>query len=136
MTKKSINRSYETKVKEIFSDLMGRDFVKLVSNPSYPDSIVYTGVGHNESLVFKMMDPKGIDKDRIAAEGWALTKARSVGVPTPQVIQIDDRFALYGILRNMTWALRWHDVWPEIVSEVIREHIDHAARHFKMVPGR
>ena len=89
MSEKTINRAYEAQVKQILFEWMGQDFVELVPNRSHPDSIVYTGIGRKESFVFKMMDPDGKDADRIAAEAWALTKARSVGVPAPSVVKMD-----------------------------------------------
>lgn len=93
MTEKTINREYEPIVWDIFREVMGNNFQDVLPNPSHPDSIVYTGVGKTSSFVFKMMDPKGKDADRISAEAWALTQAKKAGCPTPEVALLDASLA-------------------------------------------
>lgn len=45
-------------------------------------------------------------------------------------VTLHDRHALLGMLRDMIWAVRWHDVWPDSVGSVMRDRIESAAQQF------
>ena len=134
MAEKTINRAFDVQVEKLFTDLMGRDFVKMIPNPSHPDSIVYTGVGKSESFVFKMIDPDGRDADRIAAEAWALTKARSVGVPTPTVVQVDaSKSSLPSTYMVMEQARGTDLRTPQLNDDEMRPYLLKIGRMFKQL---
>lgn len=134
MSEKTINRAYEAQVQAVFVDLLGADFIKLVPNPSHPDSIVYTGVGGSTTLVFKMMDPHGRDKDRIAAEAWSLTKARSVGVPTPAVVRVDGSKSLLPSTYMVMEQVRGTDLrTPQLSDDEMRPYLLKIGRMLKQL---
>ena len=85
---KTCNRSYERTVADIVSRHVAEVLV-LEPVPTYPDSIVYRCVSPSRVLILKAHDPQGRDRDGIALEAWACESARSLGIPTPEVIEVD-----------------------------------------------
>lgn len=85
---KTCNRAYEQEIAQIASAHV-TEVSALEPVPTYPDSIVYRCISPTAVLMLKAHDPYGRDRDGIALEAWACEGARTLGIPTPEVIEVD-----------------------------------------------
>ena len=87
--RKHTNHKYAALIRARLAEEVGQD-VHIRPIPSFTDSIVYEGVGQEQSVIFKMIDPNGIDRQNIPAEVWANQQALAAGVPASRVLVLDE----------------------------------------------
>lgn len=138
---KTCNTAYQQLVEDVLRRILGSEVKALIPVPTYPDTIVYEAATDHCRVVFKAVDPDGRDRDGISLEAWAHEKSRQVGIPTPQILEVDTsraRFpaSFFVMQRALGESLAHVSLPPDDLRDLLLELGAHLrALHEIQLPG-